>query len=81
MSHVSRGRHGQRGEGKTILDAQGISAMFNDDGSVILEAYSAEGDAVRFTISHEDALSQSHVFASWSRLRAAFKPEQKGPLL
>jgi hypothetical protein len=80
MTHVEKGKHGARG-GKTILDVSGISAMINDDGSVVLECYSDRGDAVRIFIDSEDASSQAHVFASWSRLRHSFKPEPKGTLL
>jgi hypothetical protein len=74
MTHVSKGRHGARGEGKRIIDADGIAVMINDDGSVVIDAYSNGGDAVRLHIDPEDAASQAHVFAAWSRLRHAFKP-------
>ena len=61
-------RSGAREHEKTLLTADGINAMLNEDGSLVIELYT-DSKRIGLRISPEDARSQVHVFRGWSNLR------------
>ena len=69
MSEAVLIKPGKRETETTLIDADGVSAMISDDGSIAIELYRDDKRANRVLvrISAEDAAAQSHVFKRWGR--------------
>jgi hypothetical protein len=69
-SHVVLVKPGRRETETTLIEADGVSAMINEDGTISIELYCDDKRAKRvlIRICAEDCRSQSHVFKRWSGL-------------
>ena len=61
-------KHGKRTSEKVILEADGISAMVNEDGTISIEVYTNR-ESILLRMSPDDTKAQSHIFRKWSQLR------------
>jgi len=67
-STVLLAKHGRRSTEKLLLEADGISAMVNDDGSITIEAYN-DKESIMLRLAPDDVKSQTHIFRQWRELR------------
>ena len=58
---------GRKETERLVLEADGVAAMCNEDGSVTFDLYRDHGSSLRIRISPEDVASQSHIFKRWGR--------------
>jgi hypothetical protein len=66
---------GQRETERLLLEAEGISFMVNDDGTIVIELYRADPRANRLLIRicPEDSAAQGPALRDWERLRSNAK--------
>ena len=66
-SQAFSGTYGSSKE-KLLLEAKGIAIMFNEDGSVVIEAFDRQR-RIGIRVSPEDAKSHAPDFRRWSVIR------------
>lgn len=67
-STVLISRHGRRSTEKLLLEADGVNAMVNPDGSITIEVYNRK-ESILLRLTADDVQSQSHILQEWSKLR------------
>jgi hypothetical protein len=67
-SQVLISKHGRRSTKKLLLEADGVNAMCNPDGSITIECYNQQ-TSILLRLTPEDVRSQTHVLKKWKELR------------